>query len=472
MAILTRALTHIRLAAANDGKVATLDALVAEYMVLCRQYVTAFCTVQAPDKFASPCFPSPLSARWQRVAIQQAAGIAQSWRSNRARAYAAYQEALADYQAAPDAHLPPLLPAGCQTHVGGTSGQTELAYPDGRTATYRHAPQWAEPRLPELRRPVIQANANVAKLEPSHDSRFDYWLRLSTLDKGRPVLLPVKLSAYHRAALAGNQPNTSTTLTRQPDGWWLTLTLDVEVAPTTTASSPVVGVDVGIVSFLTSSTGRHYGSFHGKLAARHRRDRARRRRKAKLRACLKKKGVTKLPSLTNKRLARHVRQEINRAVNDFYAAHPGRQVAYEDLSVRTMRFKARAMNAYLYGSNLAHIAKALEWGARKRGVRATWVKSSYSSQECSRCHYTERANRPSQQTFCCGVCGLQLNADENAARNIAARWGDRDLAACADRAAVKALLAVRHTAYLNGASAPGVAVVHPPAQLLPSTGVG
>jgi transposase len=109
-------------------------------------------------------------------------------------------------------------------------------------------------------------------------------------------------------------------------------------------------VDVGIASFITTSAGDHYGTFHGKLAERHKRDRAKRRRKAKLRACLKQKGVAALPSLTNKRLGRHVRQEINRAVKQFYRDYPGFQVAYEDLPVRTMRFKTRRMNAYLYAS--------------------------------------------------------------------------------------------------------------------------
>ena len=40
---LTRAVTHIRLCEANDAKVAALDALAAEYMALCQQYVTHFC---------------------------------------------------------------------------------------------------------------------------------------------------------------------------------------------------------------------------------------------------------------------------------------------------------------------------------------------------------------------------------------------------------------------------------------------
>ncbi|HMA32913.1 MAG TPA: RNA-guided endonuclease TnpB family protein [Chloroflexia bacterium] len=451
---LTRAITHIKLAAANDAKVGALDALATQYRTLCQQYVIAFCTDQAPDKFAAPRLPSGLSARWQRVAIQQAAGIAASWRSNRARAYAAYQEAVAEYASHPAEQLP-LLPPGCTSRVRCSAGETDVTYPDGSTATYRTPLQWREPHVPELQQPVIQANTNVAKLEPSTDTSFDYWLRVSTLERGRPVWLPVKLAAYHRAALAGQAPNTSTTLTRQPDGWWLTLTIDEEVAPTAGAAAPVVGVDVGIVSFLTTSTGQQYGTFHGQLAARHKRDRARRRRKAKLRACLRKKGVTKLPSPQNKRLARHVRQSINRAVNAFYADHPGCQVAYEQLAVATMRFKARAMNAYLYAANLGHIPDQLEWGARKRGVRATGVKSAYSSQECSRCHYTERANRPTQQTFCCGVCGLELNADANAARNIAARLSDKELAGCGDRAAIKTLLLARHQAYLTGVSTPG-----------------
>ena len=70
-----------------------------------------------------------------------------------------------------------------------------------------------------------------------------------------------------------------------------------------------------------------------------------------------------------------------------------------------MKYKARAMNAYLYASNLAHIPRQIAWNAAKRGVAAIKVKSAYSSQECSLCHYVDRANRPNQQTFCCRVCG-------------------------------------------------------------------
>src|SRR5690349_13242590 len=94
---ITKAVTHIRLEASNAGKLAALDDLAQVYLPLCQQYVTLFCTEEPPDKFRATCFPTPLSERGPRVAIQQAAGIAQSWRTNRAQAYQDYLDDLLDY---------------------------------------------------------------------------------------------------------------------------------------------------------------------------------------------------------------------------------------------------------------------------------------------------------------------------------------------------------------------------------------
>jgi Putative transposase DNA-binding domain len=417
---LTKAVTHIMLGEINSGKLATLDELAQVYLALCQQYITLFCTDEHPDKFRAPCFSAALSERWHRVAIQQAAGIAQSWRSNRAQAYQDYQDALAEYG---------------EQRIGPVSDS------DARE------PEWREWGIPTLKQTCIQANVNVVVLELSQDSTFDYWLRISTLEKGKPIKVPVKLADYHRKALEGKAINTSTTLNKRGDGWWLTLTYDEIISIQTEATAPVIGVDVGIANFLTTSDGKHYGTFHGKLRERQKRDREKRRRKAKLRACLEKKGVEKLPSTSSKsgrRLARHVRQEINRAVNVCLDEHPEAQIAYEQLSVASMKYKARAMNAYLRASNLAHIPRKIAWEASKRGMEAICVKSAYSSQECSMCHYPDRANRPDQQTFCCVVCGFSTHADHNAAMNLARRSGDRELHACQDRQEIKALLLKRH----------------------------
>ena len=417
---ITRAVTHIRLEVANTGKLTALDDLAQVYLALCQQYVTLFCSEERPNKLRAPLFATPLSERWHRVAIQQAAGIARSWRTNRAQAYQDYADDLLDY------------------HEQETEGTLDAKAQE---------PAWKEWNIPTLRRTCIQANANVVALEASQDSTFDYWVKISTLEFRKQLLLPVKLAAYHREALKDKTINTSVTLNKRADGWWLTLSYDKVIPVHTVPSAPVIGVDVGIANFLTTSDGKHYGTFHGKLRERQKRDREKRRRKAKLRKCLEKKGVKKLPSTSSKsgqRLARHVRQSINRAVNQCFKEHEGCQFAHEHLSVATMKYKARAMNAYLYASNLAHIPKQIAWNAAKRGVAAIKVKSAYTSQECSVCHNVDRANRPNQQTFCCVVCGYSTHADINAAINIEHRLGDDELRACKDRKAVKALLLQRH----------------------------
>lgn len=299
---LTHAVTHIRLIEANAGKLSALDHLMAVYLPLCQQYITLFCTEETqPSQYAPPVFTSELSERLHRVAIQQAAGIAKSWRTNRQAAYEAYLEDLAEYAEAKASGKP--------------------------LETGRKEPVWREWNVPKLRVPVMQANVNVVVVEPSEDSTFDYWLRISTLDKGNPLRVPVRLAAYHKNIIEGKNLNSSTTLHRRNGVWWLTLSFDTDVPIETEPSAPTVGVDVGIANFLTTSSGKQYGTMHGRLRERHRRDREKRRRKAKLRACLKKKGVSSenLPSTrsaTGQRLARHVKQEINRAVNLMLHDHP------------------------------------------------------------------------------------------------------------------------------------------------------
>lgn len=419
----TKAVTHIHLLEANPGKLAALDALSPIYLALCQEYVTLFCTIEHPDPLHPPIFQTPLSQRWQRVAIQQAAGIAASWRTNREQAYQDYQDELEEFRE---------QEAGCSL--------------DEQTK----APEWQERDVPVLQQTCIQANANVVKLEAPADSSFDYWLKISTLEFRKPLLVPVKLASYHRQALEGKTINNSVQLNKREDGWWLTLSYDEIAKLQTEPDAPVIGIDVGIANFVTTSDGRHYGTFHGKLRERQKRDREKRRRKAKLRACLEKKGVKKLPSTSSKsgkRLTRHVKQEINRAVNECFTDHPDAQVAYEHLSVATMKHKARAMNAYMRASNLAHVPRQIAWNATKRGAQATKVKSAYTSQACSVCHAVDKASRPDQQTFCCVVCGYSTHADLNAATNIQHRVGDEELRACKDRKEIKALLLRRHEAW-------------------------
>jgi putative transposase len=57
--------------------------------------------------------------------------------------------------------------------------------------------------------------------------------------------------------------------------------------------------------------------------------------------------------------------------------------------------------------------------AEEAGRELILVNPRHTSQRCSSCGHTEAANRPTQERFACRACGLELNADHNAARNIA-----------------------------------------------------
>ncbi len=412
---LTKAIPHIALQDANHGKLAALDALWDVYQGLCDDYIGYFCTQVAPDAEIDFVFDSALSARWQRVAVQQAAGIAQSWRSNRANAWTDYQARVQRYESLEQTHR-----------------------------QQRKAPTWTDFQVPRLHAVCIQATVNVVQpmsenaatlaLEASERGQFEYWLRISTLEKGKPIYIPVRLSAYHKTALEGLSPNSSVTLNRRQDRWWLTLTTTQPLPPVAPEGARgTVGMDIGIRHTLTDSTGKHYGAFSDKLRKDNQREQEKRQRKAKLRACLKKKGCERLPRLSSAsgvRLARCTRQAINFAVNRFFDDHAAYRIAAEALSIAAMRFKSHRMNGVLKASDLAHIVRQVKWNATKRGVALVFVQAAYSSQECPHCHFTARANRPNQQTFCCTVCGFAENADVVAACNLEKRLDDAPLAAC------------------------------------------
>jgi transposase len=52
--------------------------------------------------------------------------------------------------------------------------------------------------------------------------------------------------------------------------------------------------------------------------------------------------------------------------------------------------------------------------------RVEKINPAYTSQTCSGCGHRDPESRESQSRFRCRACGLTVNADVNAARNIAA----------------------------------------------------
>jgi transposase len=100
------------------------------------------------------------------------------------------------------------------------------------------------------------------------------------------------------------------------------------------------------------------------------------------------------------------------------------------------------MNRRLRTSQLGYLRDKLKFKLDEQGIRYRSVQPAYSSQECSRCGFVHENNRRSQAAFECLNCGYVENADVNAARNIAKRFGDDELNGLPFRE-VKAVLEAR-----------------------------
>lgn len=381
-----KAITHLKLNQANPSKLQKLDELAAEYIRVTQMYVHWLIDreIKEPDKYApvpEQEVSTPLSDRWQRCAWMQACGLVRSWYSNERE------------------------------------------------------------NRPVLQNICLQANANVVVIETSDTPQFDFWLLISTLHKGRPIRVPITLYGRAKEAIA-QFPKlcTGVTLNKRDDGWYATFV--VERKGKKARSSQVVGVDIGMVSIVSTSTGQRYGQISPELRQRVEKATAKRRRKQKLNACLKRKDKPTV-DLSDHKAEAFARNEIGRALNQLLADLPQKtNVALERLSVKDMRFKSRQMNRALRAAQLGYVRDKLKFKLDERGIRYRSVQPAYSSQECSHCGFVSPMNRRSQANFECLWCGYQANADENAAANIAKRFGDEALNTLPFRD-VEAALAIR-----------------------------
>jgi IS605 OrfB family transposase len=405
-----KAITHLKLDQANLGKLEKLDELALEHQRVVQTYVDWLIAheVRQPDKYAAipeVDIPTPLSDRWQHCAWRQACGIVQSWYSN-----------------------------------------------------HRKKP-------PVLRNVCLQANNNVVVIEGSQTPQYDFWLRISTLNIGHPVRIPIKL--YKRAkGTVAQFPKLcrGVRLNRRDDEWYATFV--VERKGPKPKSSRLIGVDIGMTTIVTTSNGRHFGEVSAELAYRVERANEKRRRKQKLNACLKRKQMP-TPSLSDHKVEAFARNEIGRALNQMLDdLSGGTQVALERLSVRDMRFKSRQMNRRLRASQLAYVRDKLKFKLDERGIRYRSVQAAYTSQQCAQCGFTISMNRRSQAEFRCLWCGYEANADENAARVIAERFGDEELDALPFRE-VGTVLALRFMRRLPDARSASAGLELRPALWLP-----
>jgi len=203
-------------------------------------------------------------------------------------------------------------------------------------------------------------------------------------------------------------------ITRRADGWYALLVCEIPKPSPMAKTGATVGVDVGIKSFATLSTGEEIANpRHLKQAATQlAREQRRLSRKVKGSQNRKKaRGRVALRHLRVQRARKHFHHEVAaRLVNRFD------RIAVEDLNIRGMvknHHLAKSILDVAWGQFFA-ITKSKAESAGRRFER---VNPRYTSQTCSNCGHRQKMPL-AIRVYECEKCGYVCGRDHNAAINL------------------------------------------------------
>jgi putative transposase len=231
--------------------------------------------------------------------------------------------------------------------------------------------------------------------------------------------IPFTVPSYARQYI-GSATDSADLLLR--DGtWWLHVVVTVP-APVVELTDVVIGVDLGLAQPAVTSNRHFLGQ---------RRWKAVESRYFHLRRQLQKRGTRNA-----KRRLRRLRHRQARFRRDcdhvlskqiVQAAPQGSTIVLENLTAIRQRTKqrGRAQRRRLHSWSYAQLDTLVRYKAEARGCTVGVVDPRHTSQQCSACGYTARNNRRARGRFVCRMCGVELHADLNAARNIAAKYHAR-----------------------------------------------
>lgn len=198
----------------------------------------------------------------------------------------------------------------------------------------------------------------------------------------------------------------------EPSGVFLTLFFEKSIVLKTT-SPHVLGVDRGLKHVAVTSDNTFHSSKQIHLVVT---------KRQKLRSALQAKGTKSakrhLKKLSKKeqRFRRNHNHIISKQIVS--SVSEGSTIVLEDLS----GIRARGNNwrkqqrSWLNSWAFFQLEEMIRYKAEARNISVELVDARYTSQKCSACGITEKSNRKGSSYVC--VCGANIHADLNAARNI------------------------------------------------------
>lgn len=206
------------------------------------------------------------------------------------------------------------------------------------------------------------------------------------------------------------------TIKREADGWFVIFTVETN-KQLLEKSNNSVGIDIGLENFATFSNGEKI-------------ENPRFLRKSERRLKTSQRSVTRKENNSNNRkkavkLLRKQHLKIKRQRLDFIHKLTKKIIKeYDEIAVEELQISNLMKNHYLAKSiadaGWGLFLQALDYKAEEAGKRVWKVNANNTSQICSGCGSTTKKSLR-VRFHKCSSCGLVLNRDENAAKNILGR---------------------------------------------------
>jgi transposase len=330
----------VSLALGNTGKMEALDALWQEYRRALSDFLDVLLSGQELSEDYLKAYTSPLSYRYKQCAKRQAMKLFKSW---------------------------------CRKK--------------------------GKKSKPTLRNPSMTLDYRFIEVQEGWNS-FDFWIKIATLEKGHPLLVPAKSYAYLNRYLSEWELVAGGRLVRQQDRWFLILTFEKEVAPKT--EGQVKAVDIGYRKLGVTSEGQVVGE---KLPAL-------------IEKADRKQNYSRGYYQAKAEIKRYVNHELKKLFDDVAT------LVMEDLK----RLKDGKRGWWSKGTNrkfgfwiYGHAMRRTRELAEVAGVQRPLVPPAGTSQTCPLCGHSEKLNRQGER-FQCRRCGFSHDADYVGALNILCRF--------------------------------------------------
>ena len=234
--------------------------------------------------------------------------------------------------------------------------------------------------------------------------------------EGESVVLPKIGRVRLTESLRFTGKIMSAVVSRTADRWFISIQVDIGEYSNPRVGDGVVGVDLGLKTAVTLSTGEQIHSPRPLKAQKARLRRAQRKVSRRVKGSKNRAKATKAVARIHAKIANIRNDWLHKATTRL--VRENQTVVVEDLAVQNMQ-KNRRLSPSICDMGWFEFRRQLSY---KSGIYRTNIVVADrwypSSKTCSSCGWIDKSLTMKDRTYECDSCGLSLDRDVNAAINL------------------------------------------------------